>query len=59
MLLVPVDNASVATGGYPLSSLCEYFPQTPRARPNARRLSYAANLNRILHAVPARYILLY
>ncbi len=57
MRLVLVDNASEEMGTVPISSWCEYFPET-RLLTNARRLSYAANLNRVQEAATARYVLL-
>jgi N-acetylglucosaminyl-diphospho-decaprenol L-rhamnosyltransferase len=53
MRLILVDNAS-RDGVEPW---CEHFPET-RVVKNARRLSYAANLNRVLDASAARYVLL-
>ncbi len=53
MRLILVDNASADA----LEPWCAYFPQT-RILSNGRRLSYAANLNRILDASTARYTLL-
>ena len=50
MRLILVDNASADA----LEPWCAYFPQT-RILSNGRRLSYAANLNRILDASTARY----
>ena len=37
---------------------CGHLPRDARCSRNARRLSYAANLNRILEAATARYVLL-
>ncbi len=51
--LILVDNAS--TDG--VEPWCDYFAETHILR-NARRLSYAANLNRVLRASSARYVLL-
>ncbi|MEN6450892.1 MAG: glycosyltransferase [Thermoguttaceae bacterium] len=53
MRLILVDNASSDS----VQPWCEYFPST-RILTNQRRLSYAANLNRILDASTARYVLL-
>ena len=53
MRLILVDNASADD----LEPWCAYFPET-RILNNARRLGYAANLNRILEASTARYTLL-
>ncbi|MCE5268058.1 MAG: glycosyltransferase family 2 protein [Planctomycetaceae bacterium] len=53
MRLVLVDNASVDG----VASWCKQFNETHVVR-NERRLSYAANLNRILEASTARYVLL-
>ena len=52
MRLILVDNASAGVEPW-----CGYFPDTQIVR-NARRLPYAANLNRILDASTARYVLL-
>lgn len=53
MRLILVDNAS--TDG--VGPWRAHFPET-RILSSARRLSYAANLNRILDAADARYVLL-
>ncbi len=53
MRLILVDNASAA-GAAPW---CEYFPET-RVLRTTRRLSYVANLNGILEASSAPYVLL-
>ncbi len=53
MRLVLVDNASQED----LEPWCAQFPET-RILSNVRRLGYAANLNRILDASTARYVLL-
>lgn len=53
MRLILVDNASADE----LEPWCAYFPET-RILTNDCRLSYAANLNRILDASTARYTLL-
>jgi hypothetical protein len=53
MRLILVDNAS--SDG--VETWCAQFPET-RILTNARRLGYAANLNRILAASAARYVLL-
>jgi hypothetical protein len=52
----PNDTAS-REAPVPISSWCGYFPET-RVISNARPLSYAANLNRIIEAATARYVLL-
>jgi N-acetylglucosaminyl-diphospho-decaprenol L-rhamnosyltransferase len=51
--LILIDNAS----GDGIGPWRRYFAET-RVLTNARRLSYAANLNRILDASTARYVLL-
>ncbi len=51
--LILIDNNS-AEGVEPW---CKYFPETRIVR-NLRRMPYAANLNRILKASSARYVLL-
>jgi len=56
--LILVDNASARDQQREtVSAWCDYFPET-RVLRNERRLSYAANLNRILDASAARYVLL-
>jgi N-acetylglucosaminyl-diphospho-decaprenol L-rhamnosyltransferase len=52
MRLILVDNASAGVEPW-----CGYLSDTQVVR-NARRLGYAANLNRILDASTARYVLL-
>ena len=52
MRLILVDNASSGVEAW-----CRYLPETQVVR-NTRRLGYAANLNRILAASTARYVLL-
>jgi len=52
MRLILVDNASSGVAPW-----CGHFGET-RVLRNARRLSYAANLNRILEASAARYVLM-
>ena len=51
MRLILVDNASAGVQPW-----CGYFPETQIVR-NASRLPYAVNLNRILAASTARYVL--
>jgi N-acetylglucosaminyl-diphospho-decaprenol L-rhamnosyltransferase len=53
MRLILVDNASP----HDVKPWCEYFSETHVVR-NSQRLGYAANLNRIVEASTAKYVLL-